>query len=77
MQTASPSSTEQRTADGVCAPCAVAYGNCNGGAGFYGGYIPNPWNYGRGGYEDTPRSSGYSKATSEALIAGWSELIKK
>ena len=65
---------------GVCAGkfCFLtSHGNCNGGEGYYGGYIPNPWNYGRGGYEDTPRSSGYSKCTAEALIAGWQELIKK
>ena len=55
----------------------TSHGNCNGGESYYGGYIPNPWNYGRGGYEDTPRSSGYSKCTSEALIAGWYELAKK
>ena len=65
---------------GICAGkfCFLtSHGNCNGGEGYYGGYIPNPWNYGRGGYEDTPRSSGYSKCTAEALIAGWQELIKK
>lgn len=55
----------------------TSHGNCNGGESYYGGYIPNPWNYGRGGYEDTPRSSGYSKCTSEALVAGWYELAKK
>ena len=55
----------------------TSHGNCNGGEGYYGGYIPNPWNYGRGGYEDTPRSSGYAKCTAEALIAGWQELAKK
>lgn len=55
----------------------TSHGNCNGGESYYGGYIPNPWNYGRGGYEDTPRSSGYSKCTAEALIAGWQELAKK
>lgn len=54
----------------------TSHGNCNGGEGYYGGYIPNPWNYGRGGYEDTPRSSGYSMKTSEALIEGWRELVK-
>lgn len=55
----------------------TSHGNMNGGEGYYGGYIPNPWNYGRGGYEDTPRSSGYSKCTAEALIAGWQEMMKK
>ncbi len=55
----------------------TSHGNMNGGEGYYGGYIPNPWNYGRGGYEDTPRSSGYAKCTAEALIAGWQEMMKK
>ena len=53
----------------------TSHGNCNGGEGYYGGYIPNPWNYGRGGYEDTPRSSTYSKCTSEALIDGWRKMM--
>ena len=57
--------------------CLVtSHGNRNGGFGYGGGYIPNPWNYGRGGYEDTPRSSGYSTDTAEKLIAGWIELAK-
>ena len=58
--------------------CLVSsHGNYNGGKGFAGGYIPNGWNYGRGGYEDTPRSSGYSTNTAELLLAGWEKLAKK
>jgi hypothetical protein len=38
------------------------------------GYIPNCWNYGRGGYETTPRSNPYSIETSELLLAAWREL---
>ena len=58
--------------------CLVAsHGNGNGGPGYGGGYIPNPWNYGRGGYETTPRSSGYSVRTSEILLAAWRELAAK
>ena len=38
------------------------------------GYIPNCWNYGRGGYETTPRSNPYSTETSELLLAVWRGL---
>ena len=38
------------------------------------GYIPNCWNYGRGGYETTPRSNPYTTKTSEILLAAWREL---
>ena len=55
----------------------TSHGNYNGGKTFAGGYIPNPWNYGRGGYEDTPRSSGYSTDTAEKLIAAWKKLAEK
>jgi len=58
--------------------CVVtSHGNYNGGKGFGGGYIPNPWNYGRGGYETTPRSSGYGTETSVALIENWKKLAQK
>ena len=58
--------------------CLVAsHGNYNGGPGYGGGYIPNPWNYGRGGYETTPRSSGFSIHTAEKLLEAWQELAKK
>ncbi|MBQ6596643.1 MAG: hypothetical protein IJH79_03730 [Lentisphaeria bacterium] len=39
-----------------------------------GGYIPNAWNYGRGGYEDTPRSNPFSVKTAEMVVAGWRKL---
>ena len=55
----------------------TSHGNYNGGKIFAGGYIPNAWNYGRGGYEDTPRSSGYSTDTAEKLIAAWKKLAEK
>ena len=42
-----------------------------------GGYIPNPWNYGRGGYEDTPRSNPYSRKTADALLAQWRKLAEQ
>ncbi len=41
------------------------------------GYIPNCWNYGRGGYETTPRSNPYSPKTSELILAAWRELGRK
>ncbi len=42
-----------------------------------GGYIPNPWNYGRGGYETTPRSNPFSTETSERLLEAWRQLASK
>ena len=39
-----------------------------------GGYIPNAWNYGRGGYEDTPRSNPFSVKTAQMVVAGWRKL---
>ena len=55
----------------------TSHGNYNGGKQFASGYIPNSWNYGRGGYETTPRSSGYGIDTADALIAGWRKLALK
>jgi len=58
--------------------CVVtSHGNYNGGKGFAGGYIPNAWNYGRGGYETTPRSSGFGTETAAALIENWRKLAAK
>ena len=58
--------------------CLVtSHGNFNGGKGFGGGYIPNSWNYGRGGYESAPRSSGYSIHTADILLENWRKLAKK
>ena len=58
--------------------CLVtSHGNFNGGKGYGGGYIPNSWNYGRGGYEPTPRSSRYSIHTADILIANWWKLAEK
>ena len=55
-----------------CLVCS--HGNYNGGGHFIGGYIPNSWNYGRGGYETTPRSSGYSERTADVLLESWRKL---
>lgn len=58
--------------------CLVtSHGNYNGGKGYGGGYIPNSWNYGRGGYETTPRSNGYSVRTADLLLANWRKLAEK
>ena len=58
--------------------CLVSsHGNYNGGKSYCGGYIPNIWNYGRGGYETTPRSSNYGLDTADALIAKWRKLAEK
>lgn len=53
---------------------AVSHSNGTGSLKFGGGYIPNAWNYGRGGYETTPRSSFTDKKTSEMLINKWREI---
>ena len=58
-----------------CLVCS--HGNYNGGGKFIGGYIPNSWNYGRGGYETTPRSSGYSVRTADVLLAAWRKMVEK
>ena len=42
-----------------------------------GGYIPNAWNYGRGGYEDTPRSNPFEPDAAEILLQKWRELARQ
>ena len=59
-------------ADRICLTAALANGTGSYRNG--GGYIPNAWNYGRGGYEDTPRSNPFSMKTAEAVLAGWRTL---
>ena len=39
-----------------------------------GGYIPNAWNYHRGGYETHPRSNPFEPDTAERLLRGWRRL---
>ncbi len=56
---------------------AASHGNGTGNVDCGGGYIPNPWNYGRGGYETTPRSNPFSVKTGEILLAKWRELAQK
>ena len=61
--------------DKVC--LISSHGNYNGGKNFGGGYIPNAWNYGRGGYESTPRSNPFSMKTAQILIEAWKKLAVK
>ncbi len=49
-------------------------GNINTGG---GGYVPNKWNYGRGGYETTPMANPFSIETAEKLIEGTRRLEEK
>lgn len=55
----------------------VSHSNGTGNTNKAGGYIPNKWNYGRGGYETTPRSSPFSMETSEKLLKGIRDLKEK
>ena len=61
--------------DRLCMITALANGT--GTYTNHSGYIPNPWNYGRGGYEPTPRSNPYSMKTAEILLEKWRELAKE
>lgn len=51
---------------------AFAVSHSNGG---FSSYIPNPWNYGRGGYETTPRSNPLETMTASKLLNAWRELV--
>ena len=57
--------------------CLIAALSGTGSTRCGGGYIPNAWNYGRGGYETTPRSNPYSMKTGEKLVTSWTRLAKK
>ena len=59
-------------ADRICLVATLANGTGSLRCG--GGYIPNAWNYGRGGYEDTPRSNPFSKKTAGAVLRCWRKL---
>ena len=56
--------------------CLVATLSWTGQTKNLSGYIPNPWNYGRGGYESAPRSNPFSKKTASRLLAKWRELAE-
>ena len=57
--------------------CMVAAMAGTGSSTFWAGYIPNAWNYGRGGYETTPNCNPYSMKTAAVLVEAWRELSKK
>jgi len=52
----------------------VSHSNGTGNPRVGGGYIPNSFNYGRGGYETTPRSNRYSVKTADQLIEAWRKI---
>ncbi len=54
----------------------VSHSNGSGNEKCGGGYIPNPWNYGRGGYETTPRSNPAEPMAAAKLLNAWRELAK-
>lgn len=51
----------------------LSHANGTGSASVAGSYIPNSWNYGRGGYETTARSNPLPENTADVLI----ETVKK
>lgn len=61
--------------DRTCMVTALANGT--GTYTNHSGYIPNAWNYGRGGYEPAPRSNPYSMKTAGILLRKWRELAKE
>lgn len=56
-------------ADKLC--MVVSHGNGTGALHLGGGYIPNGWNYGRGGYETEPRSNPFEHNTAQLLVDAW------
>lgn len=54
----------------------VSHSNGTGNQKIGFGYIPNSWNYGRGGYETTPRSNPFSVKTGDMLVAAWRKMGK-
>ncbi|OQA86759.1 MAG: hypothetical protein BWY31_01161 [Lentisphaerae bacterium ADurb.Bin242] len=58
---------------------AMVVSHCNGTGhpDCFGGYIPNKWNYGRGGYETTLRSNPFSEDTAGILLASWWSIANK
>lgn len=70
---------EPFTATGLILRKQLCFGkNClvailNNGSGT--GYFPNMWNYGRGGYETTPRSNQFSVHSAEMLLKTVEKLV--
>ena len=67
--------TEEIFPDRICMVPTLANGTGTHRCG--GGYIPNAWNYGRGGYEDTPRSNPFSMKTASEVLNAWRKLAEK
>lgn len=58
--------------------CLVTeHANGTGSANCAGGYIPNAWNYNRGGYETTPRSNPFSQDTAQRLLATYRQMASQ
>ena len=58
--------------------CLVTeHGNGTGSENCAGGYIPNAWNYNRGGYETTARSNPFSKDTAQRLLEAYRKMVLK
>lgn len=55
----------------------VSHSNGTGSLRIGSGYIPNSWNYGRGGYETMQCSSPFSFKTADQLLAAWSKMACK
>lgn len=55
----------------------VSHSNATGHKQIGGAYIPNSFNYERGGYETVPRSSAFSVRSAELLIEAWRKLAKQ
>jgi len=52
----------------------VSHSNGTGHPHVGGGYIPNSFNYGRGGYETTPGANRFSAKTADQLIDAWRKI---
>ena len=61
--------------DRICLAATLANGTGSYRNG--GGYIPNAWNYGRGGYEDTPRSNPFAPETAAMVLEKWRQLADR
>lgn len=59
-------------ADKIC--FVVSHGNGTGSLDNSGGYIPNLWNYGRGGYETEVMSNPFERHTGEKLAEAWRKM---
>lgn len=56
----------------MAASLSNGFGNAHGPV----GYIPNIWNYGRGGYETAPRSNRVAKNSADLILQAWRRLLE-